>query len=346
MKVNVALSVPDQALAGVADAARLSEQAGVDGISASETSSDPLLQLTVAAGATERVELFSNIVVAFARSPMTLAVQGRAIQEYSNGRLTLGLGSQIKPHIERRFSMPWSAPAARMTEYISALRAIWHAWETGEKLNFRGEFYQHSLMTPMFTPVSHFPAPRVLLAAVGDLMTEAAGRAADGLVVHPFSTARYLREVTLPALERGRAVAGVDRDFEVVGSAFVITGDNDDQLEESKAAVRERVAFYGSTPSYRPVFELHGWGELGDELNVLSKSARPDKWKQMAQLVDDDVLSEFAVTGTPESMGPQLLSRYGALIDRYEVNATGIADSDIERRVAGSVKAAVVSIPV
>ena len=274
MKVDLPLAVPGGALAPVGDLARAAEDAGIDGVYYSEAPSDPLLHLTVAAGATAQIDLLTNIVVAFARSPMLLAVQARAIQDYSQGRLLLGLGSQIKPHIERRFSMPWSDPAARMAEYVAAMRAIWHAWETGDKLDFRGEYYTHTLMTAMFTPPCEYPAPKVLVAGVGVRMTEVAGAVADGFLIHPFSTGKYLRGVTLPALQRGRESAGrvLDPQFEVASSMMVISGYTEQEIAESKARVRQQLAFYGSTPAYRPVLDMHGWGALGDELNRVSRT--------------------------------------------------------------------------
>lgn len=341
MKVDVPLLVPGGALAAVPELARAAEEAGFDGVSYSELSSDPLLHLTVAAGVTSRVDLMTNVVVAFARSPMTLAEQGRAIQEYSRGRLVLGLGSQIKPHIERRFSMPWGAPAARMVEFISALNAIWDSWATGDKLDFRGDFYTHTLMTPMFVPPNDYPAPKVFLAAVGERMTEAAGAVADGLLLHPFSTGRYLREVTLPAIDRGRAGASSPaKDFDLVGAGFIVSGDSEEELAASATRVRNQIAFYGSTPAYRPVLELHGWGELGVELNHLSRTSDADRWTQMGRLVSDEVLAEFAIIGEPDSVGAKLTERYGDVITRYQVNHVGIADPELARRVGRSVQAA------
>jgi probable F420-dependent oxidoreductase len=330
MKIDLPLALEEGALAEVTAIAAQAEAAGFDGVSTSETTSDPLLQLTVAAGATERVDLITNIVVAFARSPMTLAMQGRALQDYSQGRLILGLGSQIKPHIEKRFSMPWSAPAARMHEYIRALRAIWHSWDSGEPLAFRGEFYTHTLMTPMFTPPTRFPAPRIYLAAVGPRMTAVAGAVADGILVHPFSTPAYVRDVTLPAL--------ANPDVDVVSSAFVVTGRDDREVAESATAVRNQIAFYGSTPAYLPVLEQHGWGELGVELNRLSKTRDQDKWRQMGTLIDDDVLREFAVVGEPDQVGPLLRARWGDLITRYELNHVGIEDPALQLEVARSLR--------
>jgi probable F420-dependent oxidoreductase len=330
VKIDLPLTVKDGALAEVGAVAAQAEAAGFDGVSYSEMSSDPILHLTVAAGATERVDLITNIVVAFARSPMTLAVQGRALQDYSRGRLILGLGSQIKPHIEKRFAMPWSAPAARMQEYIEAMRAIWHAWETGEPLAFRGQFYTHTLMTPMFTPPTLFGVPRIYLAAVGPMMTAVAGRVADGILVHPFSTADYLRDVTRPAL--------ANPTVDVVSSAFVVTGRSEQEFAESAVAVRNQIAFYGSTPAYLPVLEHHGWADLGVELNRLSKTRDPDKWVQMGKLIDDDVLRMFAIVAEPDQVGPRLRERWGELITRYELNHAGIPDPALQLEIAHSLR--------
>ncbi|MGX7678185.1 TIGR03617 family F420-dependent LLM class oxidoreductase [Jatrophihabitans sp. DSM 45814] len=349
MKLDLPLSVPDGALAAVPDLARAAEETGFDGITYGETTSDPLLHLAVAAGVTSRVDLLTNIIVAFGRSPMTLAEQGSAVQDYSKGRLILGLGSQIKPHIERRFSMPWSAPAPRMVEYISAMRAIWHSWQTGDRLDFRGDFYTHTLMTPMFVPKVTYPAPKVFLAAVGTVMTEAAGAVADGLLVHGYTTERYLREVTLPALARGRQRAEGTADnvplqatggdgFEIVHSPFVVTGRTEEEFARCTMRVRERIAFYGSTPAYKPVLELHGWAELADELNRLSKIDDPGKWQQMGRLIDDDVLNAFAVVGEPGSIGRLLVDRFGKLITRCAVSSGGTDDPNFAIEVARSVR--------
>ncbi|WP_109526686.1 MULTISPECIES: TIGR03617 family F420-dependent LLM class oxidoreductase [Nocardia] len=339
MKVDLPLSSPTGALADVAAMAREAESSGFDGVAYSEVVSDPLLHLTIAAGVTERVDLLTNIVVAFARSPMTLAVQGRALQDYSGGRLTLGLGSQIKPHIERRFSMTWSSPAPRMAEFVSAMRAIWHSWATGDVLDFRGDFYTHTLMTPMFTPSSDFPAPKVLLAGVGAKMTETAGRVADGLLLHPFSTDRYLREVTLPALAKGRdSDAAPTHAPEIVSSAFVATGHTEEEMNAAMAAVRQQIAFYGSTPAYRVVLDLHGIGELGEELTRLSKSDREDKWSEMGALIDDDVLALFAVTGSPDDAAAALRARVGDVVTRYEINNIGVRTPSLQIALAHALR--------
>jgi probable F420-dependent oxidoreductase len=335
MKVDLHLSRPGDTLAAVSDIASFVESSGYDGISYGEISSDPLLQLTVAAGVTSRLDLITNIAVAFARSPMTLAVESRAIQEYSGGRFHLGLGSQVRGHIQRRYSMPWGAPAARMEEFISALRAIWHSWETGDTLDFRGAFYTHTLMAPIFVPRNDHPAPKVFLAAVGERMTEVAGAVADGMLVHPFSTERYFREVTLPALSRGRARAG-RRDstpFEIVSAAIVVTGTTEKEHASAIEEVRARLAFDGSTSAYRPVLALHGWGDLADELHRLSRTPDEGRWDKMSELIDDEVVQAFAVVGEPETIGVKLRERWGDLVTRYEVNDIGIESPEIGLRL-------------
>ncbi|SDP61533.1 probable F420-dependent oxidoreductase, MSMEG_2256 family [Klenkia soli] len=297
------------------------EGRGYAGVWASEVAQDPFLVLHAAALATTRVSVGSGIAVAFARSPMTLAYTAWDLQRYSHGRFVLGLGTQIQAHVERRFSMPWSAPAARMREYIGALRAIWATWTDDVPLRFRGEHYRHTLMTPMFTPARHaWVPPPVHLAAVGPLMTRLAGEAADGLLAHSFTTERYLRERTLPALQEGLDTAGRSRaDVQVSLPGFVVGGRDDAERARAAAAVRGQIAFYGSTPAYRPVLELHGWGDLGDELHALSTSRREDKWQAMADLVDDEVLGTFAVVADPAEAGAALLARFDGLVDRFSI---------------------------
>ena len=255
---------------------------------------------------TERVELGTGIAVAFARNPMNLAQIAWDLQAASEGRFILGLGSQIKPHITKRFSMPWSHPAARMREMILAIRAIWACWNDGTKLDFQGDFYTHTLMTPFFNPG---PNPhgdaKISLAGVGELMTEVAGEVCDGFLCHGFTTERYLREVTLPALERGAAKAGRTlADIEISGPAFVVTGTNEEEMARSAAGTKQQIAFYGSTPAYRGVLELHGWGGLQDDLNKMSKEG---KWKEMGELITDEILHTFAVVAEPEKLaaGPR-----------------------------------------
>lgn len=299
------------------------EAAGFDAAWTSESAHDPFLPLMVAAGNTDRLRLGTAIAVAFARSPMNLAYLANDVQLYSGGRFVLGLGSQVKAHIERRFAMPWSRPAARMREFVLALRAIWRCWETGERLAFSGEFYSHTLMTPFFSPGPNpHGTPPVHLAAVGEAMTEVAGEVADGVLVHPFSTRRYLVERTMPALERGAKVVGRTRtDREVSLSCLVATGTTEEEMVGAVRKTREQIAFYGSTPAYRQVLDLHGWGELGAELNALSVSHRAERWTEMGRLIDDEVLNEFAVVAAPQAVGAAIEKRFGGLIDRVSFYA-------------------------
>ncbi len=306
--------------ADAATRARQAEEDGYAGVWCPETGHDAFLPLVLAAQHTERLELGTGIAVAFARNPMSMAMVANDAQLYSQGRFLLGLGSQIKPHIEKRFSMPWSHPAPRMREYISAMRAIWACWNEGAELNFRGDYYTHRLMTPFFNPGPNpYGPPKVFLAAVGTLMTEVAGEVADGLLVHGFTTERYVREVTLPALARGLERSGRSRaDVQVAYPAFVVTGQDEQGMAAAAQAVRSQIAFYGSTPAYLPVLELHGWGDLHRELNRLSKQGG---WAEMANLIDDEVLATFAVVAEPEQVPAGLAERFGGVVDRISFYA-------------------------
>ena len=231
--------IPTDNLASVPAKAKRLEALGYHGAVTAETSHDPFFPLLLAAEHTEKIQLVTSIAVAFARTPMNLANIGHDLNSFSKGRFVLGLGSQIRPHVTKRFSMPWSKPAARMREFISAMRAIWDCWHNGSQLSFKGDFYDHSLMTPMFTPLdSEYGAPRVMLAAVGPLMTEVAGEVADGVIIHSFTTKKYLEEVTLPAVEKGLAKAGRSRsDFQISYPGFIVTGKNEEEFNATKKAV-------------------------------------------------------------------------------------------------------------
>ncbi len=307
---------------GMAEAARAAEEIGYDGVWSAETSHDPFLPLAVAAGATERLTLATGIAVAFARNPMNLAVLANDLQELSGGRFILGLGSQIKPHVTKRYSMPWSHPAPRMRELILAVRAIWERWATGGTLAFRGEFYTHTLMTPFFDPGPNpYGNPKILLAGVGELMTEVAGEVGDGMLVHAFTTERYLREVSIPALERGAAKAGKTRaDLVVSYPGFVVTGATEEDMARAAKAVRDQIAFYASTPAYRPVLDLHGWGDLQTELHTLTKRGQ---WDAIGDLVTDEVLEAFAVVCPPEEVPARVTARFGGLVDRFSFYTPG-----------------------
>ncbi|MCZ0726474.1 LLM class F420-dependent oxidoreductase [Mycolicibacterium iranicum] len=305
-------------LSHVPAAAETLERRGYDGCWTAEINHDPFLPLALAAEHTSRIQLGTSIAVAFARNPMTVAQIGWDLQEYSEGRLLLGLGSQIKPHIEKRFSMSWSKPVARMREFVLALHAIWECWRDGTRLAFDGEFYTHTLMTPMFVPQPHpHGHPKVFVAAVGDRMTEMCGEVADGLIAHAFSTQRYFREVTIPTLTRGIERAGRQRrDVEVASPLFVVTGRDEAELTQNAVATRKQIAFYASTPAYRGVLELHGWGDLQTELHRLS---REGQWDAMGSLIDDTMLAEFAVVAPLDSVVRAIRGRCDGLIDRVLV---------------------------
>ncbi len=291
------------------------EAEGYDGIGATELQHDPFISLAVAARGTTSITLSSSIAVAFARNPMTVAETANDLQLLSEGRFVLGLGSQIKPHIERRFSMPWSHPAERMRDFVLAVRAIQHSWQTGEKLDYRGEFYQHTLMTPMFAPEPlPWGPPPIAIAGVGQLMTEVAGEVADGWLSHSFTTQRYLREVSLPALQRGSEKSGRPSDaVDVSVAAFVAVGSDQSELDAAIQATRKQIAFYGSTPAYASVLELHGWTGVHEQLNA---GSRRGEWDAMADLITDEMLAEFACIGTPAEVATQLRERFSGIATR------------------------------
>lgn len=316
MKVDGSLLVDDPSDAGPL-AARL-EATGHAGGFSYEGRHDPFLPLCVAAMQTERLELMTAIAIAFARNPMTLANLGYDLQLQSKGRFVLGLGTQIKPHIERRFSMTWSKPAARMRELVLAIRAIWANWQHDAKLEFRGEFYEHTLMTPVFNPGPNpFGLPRIFCAGVGPRMTEVVGEVADGFFVHPFHSVDFLTSSSLPALQRGLDRARRARsDFEIAAQAIIVTGRNDEEFERSRNGARAQISFYGSTPAYRPVLDHIGRGELQTELNRLSKQGQ---WLEMAGLIDDDLLDRIAVVAPRDEVARKLAERYGGLVDRISL---------------------------
>ncbi|MBP2365239.1 TIGR03617 family F420-dependent LLM class oxidoreductase [Pseudonocardia parietis] len=314
------------------------ERDGYDTVSVPETSHDAFVALALAARATSRIRLQSAIAVAFARNPMTLAYQANDIALISGGRFDLGIGSQVKPHIERRFGMPWSRPAARMEDYVRALHAIWDAWATGDRLRYEGEFYSHTLMTEFFSPGTNpHGRPPVMLAAVGERMTEVAGRVTDGLLAHSLTSPSYLADVTLPALRRGRGEHGDLAGFDVCLPVFTVLGTDADARAAAEAGVRRQIAFYASTPPYRPVLEHHGRGELADRLNGLS---RQQAWDEMAGLIDDDVLDLFAVAGAPQEVAAGIAGRYRDLVDRISLYTPYDADPALVSDVVTRLRAA------
>jgi probable F420-dependent oxidoreductase len=320
----VSAPTPDIAFHGVperiAEVAREAERRGdVRGLFVAEAAHDPFIALTMASTATERIELGTSIAVAFARTPMELAYSAYDLQRLTHGRFVLGLGSQIKPHITRRYAMPWSDPAERMREYIGALRAIWSSWQTGDELAFVGDYYQHTLMPPLFSPGPlPVPSPRIWLAAVGPRMVEAAAAVADGIICHPLLSRAYLAEVLAPQVAATRASTGRNAEpFEFSTLVMVATGRTEEGLGDAITGVRKQIGFYASTPAYAPVLEHHGWGDLHLEANALTKQ---DRWDELAGLVDDEVLDAFAVVGELDVVGPAFRERFAGLADRVTVS--------------------------
>ncbi len=326
--MRVLTSLPQEDLRRVPDAAREAEQAGFDGLITLENRNDPFLALGVAAVATEKIELGTAVAIAFPRSPMVVANMSWDLQVASRGRFVLGLGPQIRPHNEKRFSVPWTAPIARLREYVLALRAIWTAWEKGEKLRFEGEHYTFTLMTPNFVPPSMgLPMTPVTLAAVGPKALRLAGEVADGVRLHPFCTRRYLEEVVSPRLREGLLKSGRSLEhFEVSGGGFIATGPDDAAVASMFEWVRTRIGFYGSTPGYWPVLELHGLGDLGRKLNVLSKQG---KWAEMTTSISDDVVHLFAAVGTHKEIAGAIERRFGNLSDAVFASINSTIRSDL-----------------
>jgi probable F420-dependent oxidoreductase len=319
MQVDAALTTVK--LLDVPAAARAVEDAGYDGLYTFEGQHDAMFPLVLAAEHTQRIELTTAVVIAFGRNPMTLAQSAYDLQLLSKGRFNLGLGTQIKPHIEKRYSMQWSKPVERMRELVLAIRAIWASWHEGARLDFRGDFYTHTLMTPFFNPgPSPFGLPRIFLGGVGPRMTAVAGEVADGFMVHPFSTEKFMRETTIPALQEGAARAGRTlADIEVAFPAMVIVAENDEEVARGRDAMRPRLAFYGSTPAYKVVLDAHGWGDLQPELNRMTKTAQ---WAEMNALITDEMVDAFTVSGRPEEIGPIMQKRYGDIIQRTSFDSS------------------------
>ncbi len=297
------------------------EAAGYDAAFSFESSHDPFLPLAVAAGQTSTLELGTAVAIGFARNPMVLANIGHDLQLLTEGRFVLGLGSQIRPHIQKRFSETWGRPAARMRELVLAIRAIWDAWQTGGDLDFRGEFYTHTLMTPVFDPGPNpFGPPPILIGGFGPRMLGVAGQVADGVFVHPFNSRRSMEELTLPAVEGPMAAAGRSRnEVRIVWVTSVVTWETESERAGALALAKGQLAFYGSTPAYRPTLDLHGWGDLQPTLNELSKEGR---WEEMISLVPDEMLETISVVGPRDEIADLLLERTAGLdVDIGIVNA-------------------------
>ncbi|MBA2441817.1 MAG: TIGR03617 family F420-dependent LLM class oxidoreductase [Rubrobacter sp.] len=315
MKLDVGLGVGGDHLTGIEETARAAEALGFAGLWTSETKHDSFLPLAIAAAKTERMTLGNSVAIAFSRSPMATAQLAWDLQSLSGGRFVLGLGTQVRAHVERRFSMPFDRPAARLADYIRALRAIWHSFHSEDKLDYRGEFYQHTLMTPFFDPgpIDHPEVP-VYIAGVNTRLATLAGELCDGFHVHPFHSPEYVEQVVKPSISRG--AEREDRDpgsVELATSVFVVAGRSEEETRGQREAVRSQLAFYASTPTYRTVLEVHGWEEVGDRLSGL---AREKRWAEMPKLVTDEMLGAFAVEAAPDEVGPALRERYEGLLDR------------------------------
>jgi probable F420-dependent oxidoreductase len=302
-------------LSTAAAVAQQVEAMGFSGLWTAETSHNPFLPLTHAASATQRISIGTGIAVAFPRSPMVVANVAWDLAEQSNGRFILGLGTQVKAHITKRFSTEWSAPVPRLREYIGSLRAIWQAWQTGTPLRYTGEHYRFTFMTPFFSPdpMPYADIP-IYIAGVNDGLCRLAGELCQGFHVHPFHTVRYLRERIIPNIEAGAAKAGRTRaDVQLACALFVVTGRNADEIQANSILAKSQIAFYASTPSYRAVLDLHGWGDLGTRLNTM---IRENRWGELWTEISDDMLDQIAVVAPPDELPYRVRERYDGLLDR------------------------------
>ena len=336
--MRVSIGLPANDWQACAAAAKQAEDDGADAVTASELKHDPFTPLAFAAMATQRVALVPSVAIAFPRSPMVVANLAWDINRHSKGRFVVGLGSQIKAHNERRFSTPWVAPAARLGEYIESLRAIFRCWETGEKLNYQGKYYNFSLMTPEFSPGPQgLPTPPIAMAAVGPLMLKTAARVADGVRLHSFATREYLEKVVRPLIAEELAACGKSfENFEITGGGFVATGPDAASVRAAAETVRYRVAFYGSTPAYRGVFDLHGVSDLGVKLTEMSKQGQ---WSQMAAQVPDDVLDLFVARATYDELPGAIEKRYGGIVDTVSIDFAPGTSTAARRATIAAVQA-------
>jgi probable F420-dependent oxidoreductase len=323
--MRVFTTVPQHDLRQVPAAAREAEAAAYDGIVTMENQHDPFLALAVAGAATERIELHTSVAIAFARTPMAVAETGWDLAGASGGRFVVGLGSQVRAHNERRFSVPWSPPAPRMREYVQVLRAIWQCWKTGDKPAYEGQHYRFTLMTPNFTPPPiAAPPPAVTIAAVGPAMLRVAAEECDGVKLHGFCTKKYLVDAVMPRIAAGLAKAGRAREnYEISGGGFLATGPDDETVAKRFEWVRQRVAFYGSTPAYYPVLAAHGLEDLGLKLNAL---VRQGKWQELASEVPDEAAILFAAVGRWDEIAGAIERRFGGLVDSLTLRGDGVGE--------------------
>jgi len=327
--MRIFTTLPQENLATVGQAAQAIEATGYTRVSTQENRHEPFLSLAVAGAATKHIELHTGVAIAFARSPMAVANVGWDLaSSFGGSRVTLGIGSQVRAHNERRFSVPWSPPAPRIREYVQAVRAIWAAWKGDGKLNYEGKHYRFTLMTPNFVPEPYDgPLPRLGVAAVGPVMLKVAAEESDDVKLHSFCTRKYLEQNIMPILNTGLATRGRGREsFEISGGGFVVTGKDDEAVAKLFDWVRYRVAFYGSTPAYWPVFEVHGLGDLGRKLNAMTRAGQ---WDQMAKEVSDDVVHLFAAVGRHDQMAKAIAERFGGLVDSIGASANSSKPADL-----------------
>lgn len=346
-KLDPGLREPDTPLqiSEFADGAALAERVGLDAVLVEETKDDPFQLLALGATTTSRIGLGTSVAMAFPRSPTVTALSAWSLQKLSGGRFILGLGSQVRAHVERRFGIPWSAPAPWMRDYVNALRAVWRTWQTGEKLAFESDHYRLDLMVPLFDPgpIDHPDIP-VHVAAIGPNMCAVAGEVADGIRLHPVCTPRFIDEQVVPNLERGAARVGRDlRDVEVCMKPLIGTAPDDEALEGVVRTVRARVAFYLSTPSYRRTFAVHGWEDVAKEASTL---AREQRWAALPGLVTDEMLHTVATIGTHAEIADKLVERYARRVDRIEfsIPVTGPDDEAVLRGLLDDVRAGAAAV--
>ena len=325
--MRVTYRLATDTLASVAAEAAWAENMGYDSISSNETAHDSFLPLALAATSTTRAILETRVAIAFPRSPMITAYLARDLNDLSKGRFRLGLGTQVKGHIERRFSTDWEAPGPRLREYVQSLKAIWNSWQFDEKLEYHGESYNFSLMTPFFNPgPSEYPLPKVFTAAVNAYNCQVAGEVSDGLMLHSLTSPEYVKNVVRPSLEKGAKKARRDAGMiKVTGGGFIITGPDRHSIEAMQAEVRKRIAFYASTRSYFPVLESHGFEEIGHELHEMSLKGQ---WAEMGELVSDEMIDAFSISGEYDEIADRFVDRYGGLLD--EVSFTLICEKQPE----------------
>ena len=316
-----------------AELSKKAEEYGFDCFWVNETKHDPFVQLSLAAQSTRRISLGTSIALAFTRSPTTLAYTAWDLQSLSAGRLILGLGSQVKGHIERRFGMKWDAPAPKMRDEVLAMKAVWESWQEGKTLGYHGRYFRLDLMTPFFSPgpVEHPEIP-IYVAGVNPGMCRVAGEVAEGLHVHPLHTVRYLTEVVRPALEAGAAKAGRKGRAAAAASVFAAVGETREEIRNVREAYREQISFYASTRSYRRVMELHGWGDVCDRLHGLSTKG---DWGRMPSEVTDDILNEFVVEGTLDDIGVAVKGRYENLLERVRLYLPFDGNENWKRMIEG-----------